>query len=266
MLTITERWFSATTGGYRWASLVGEGDECVKYNRFFELALVLIGIVAFLLDLQVVPHLIRLISNPEKTAAEYILKAALPDIYELLQVTYENGTMQIWIQDGRPYRDSGSGDFFESLAQTAIKTPYFLVVVGRALQALPDLADAAFTSPKINALRVTLQTIVEQHDQYGNLKTTPVVVAEFGLTRELFEKANLKNLSQRCTKFLQLLEQEGEAQITLAQAKEAITLTTNPLALLLSAPELYSLYDTAASVDPSQLSPDERALLCWFSL
>jgi hypothetical protein len=241
----------------------------VKYNRFLELALVLIGIVAFSLDLRWVVPLIRLISSPEKAAeetlektAEETLKAALPDIYQLLQVTYENGTMQIWIQDGRPYIDSESGNLIESLAKTAFEWPYFLVVVGRALQALPDLADAAFTFPEIDALKVILQIIVEQYDQYGNPKATPVVVAEFGLTRELYEKANLKNLSQRCTKFLQLLEQEGEAQIALAQAKEAVNLTTNPSFLFL--PELSSLYATAASVDPSQLSPDERALLCWF--
>ena len=247
----------------------------MTYSRFFGLALVLIGIATFSLVIGIVTfspdliRLIRLISSPEETAeetAEETLKAALPDIYQLLQVTYENGTMQIWIQDGRSYTDSGSGDFFELLAQTAIKVPYFLVVVGRALQALPDLADAAFTFPEIDALKVILQTIVEQYDRYGNLKATPVVVAEFGLTRELYEKANLKNLSQKCTKFLQLLEQEGEAQIALAQAKIAINSTTSPFTFLSSAPELYNLYWTAASVDPSQLSPDERALLCWFSL
>jgi hypothetical protein len=217
----------------------------VKYNRFLELALVLIGIVTFSLDLRGVIHFIRLISSPEE-AAEETFKAALPDIYQLLQVTYENGTMKIWIQDERPYEEHrfGLGDL----------GPYFLVVVGRALQALPDLADAAFTFPEIDALKVILQIIVEQYDQYGNLKATPAVVAEFGLTRELYEKANLKNLSQRCTKFLQLLKQEGEAQIALAEAELAITFWPLP----------YRLYGTTASVDPSQLSPDERALLCWF--
>lgn len=224
--------------------------------KYIQLALVLIGIGAFVLDLRSDIEEYRSEGGFIRTKTpEETLKDALPHTYQLLKVDHRGGTLQVWIQDEHPYQDAGS-EGLAALAQVGNKMEYFLVVLGSALQALPGLADAAFAVPEVDTLKVDLQIDVVQVDAYGNSKQTPAVIAEFSMGRQLYEKANLGYLSQKCSKFLELLKQEGG--VRLESTAEAAASSAGLY-------QLYAAYTSLGSVDPSRLSPEERAFLCWMS-